>query len=419
MAIDSIFAHKLRSFLVTLGILIGITAVLVNAAMVSGFQAYFEKQMQELGSNFVNITPGSGTAAMMGIYDEETYLSQNTFESVRRLPYVKDASADRVAFGRVSYMGEDEEVAVIGVEPGFFVARDQNLALGNSFTAQDRYTVIVDESVLSGSTSRPLALMSRVEITVTTPEGRRVTEEFRVKGLAEQMQAGFGISYVYVPIRTLNDLLGTKGYNEITLYAVDMEHIGVVEDEARELLDRLLKVEPNREPPTEQAGIQMFGIGLGGGSDSGNDKYTIVTQEDILDISRDITAMIQLALVIIASISLLVGGIGIANVMLVTVAERTREIGVMKAVGAKNRHLLISFLFEAGVIGFLGGVAGLLVAAAGTYTMVPLLMGVPGEMSISWTLVALGISVGISVVSGLYPALRASRMDPVEALRSE
>ncbi|MDY6892371.1 MAG: ABC transporter permease, partial [Chloroflexota bacterium] len=195
MAIDSIFAHKLRSFLVTLGILIGITAVLVNAAMVSGFQAYFEKQMQELGSNFVNITPGSGTAAMMGIYDEETYLSQNTFESVRRLPYVKDASADRVAFGSVSYMGEDEEVAVIGVEPGFFVARDQNLALGNPFTAQDRYTVIVDESVLSGSTSRPLALMSRVEITVTTPEGRRVTEEFRVKGLAEQMQAGFGISY--------------------------------------------------------------------------------------------------------------------------------------------------------------------------------------------------------------------------------
>ena len=139
----------------------------------------------------------------------------------------------------------------------------------------------------------------------------------------------------------------------------------------------------------------------------------------ILDISRDITAMIQLALVIIASISLLVGGIGIANVMLVTVTERTREIGVMKAVGARNRHVLVAFLFEAGVIGLLGGVAGLLVAAVGTYTLVPLLMGVPGEMSLSWTIAALVISIGISVVSGLYPALRASRMDPVEALRSE
>ena len=145
----------------------------------------------------------------------------------------------------------------------------------------------------------------------------------------------------------------------------------------------------------------------------------ITTQADVLSISNNITSMIQLALVAIAGISLLVGGIGIANVMLVTVAERTREIGVMKAVGAKNRHVLAAFLFEACVLGLLGGILGLAIAAAVSFTVVPLLFDVSGSLPLEWAAIAIGICLAISVLSGLYPALRASRMDPVEALRSE
>jgi putative ABC transport system permease protein len=105
--------------------------------------------------------------------------------------------------------------------------------------------------------------------------------------------------------------------------------------------------------------------------------------------------------------------------MLVTVSERTREIGVLKAVGAKNRHVLIAFLFESCVIGLLGGILGMVIAAIASFTSVPLLFGVPGSLPLGWALIAIGICLAISLLSGLYPALRASRMDPVEALRSE
>jgi putative ABC transport system permease protein len=414
MAVESITAHKLRSFLVTLGILIGITAVIGNAAMVEGFQAYFEGQMQSLGSNFVTIRPGSAMGVMGPKLQESELLDIRIFDSVRQLPYVDDATASRTTFGTIKYGDEEATVFIVGAESGYLNARNREMVAGEPLRPQDVRNAVIADNALQSSTP---ALMTHFDLTISTDEGD-VTERFRIKGIVEGVDTGVDIGIVYIPIRTLNTILGEEGYDEITLFAANVEDIDKVEDEAKVTLDRLFQVEPDRNPAEEDEQSEGF-MGISMNVPTAQREYSITTQEDVLQISEDISSMIQMALVAIAGISLLVGGIGIANVMLVTVSERTREIGVMKAVGAKNRQVLIAFLFEAGFIGLLGGLLGLGLAALGTFTMVPMLFDVPGALPIQWVVIAIGISLAISILSGLYPAVRASRMDPVEALRTE
>jgi putative ABC transport system permease protein len=417
MAVDSITAHKLRSFLVTLGILIGITAVLVNAAMVQGFRVYFEKQIQTLGSNFVTIQPGSAYGLFGSTTKQNDLLAPYLYDPVSRLPHVDEATADRTTFGTIKYMGEEVNVLIAGVEPGFLEITNRQILAGESLTAQDSFNAVLGDSIQSYSQQRSFVLMSHFELTVTV-NNREVTEEFRVKGIVKVPQPDLGMGILYVPIKTLNSMMGTEGYSAIVLTTADVKYIDTIKAEAQQMLNQLLKIRPEQQIVAEQESKELYGI-LPAPFQSQPKEYKITTQEDVLGISNKITSMIQLALVAIAGISLLVGGIGIANVMLVTVSERTREIGVLKAVGAKNRHILIAFLFESCVIGLLGGILGMVVAAIASFTSVPLLFDVPGAFPLEWAIIALGICLAISLLSGLYPALRASKMDPVEALRSE
>jgi putative ABC transport system permease protein len=417
MAVESITAHKLRSSLVTMGVLIGITAVLVNAALVQGFRNYFQQQIQTLGSNFVIIQPGSSYGPLGTTTKENDLLQPYLFDTVRRLPYVDAATADRETFGTLSYMGEQENVIVVGIEPGFFETTNREMLAGAALTSQDTYNAVLAESVLSYLSQRSFVLMSNFDLTITV-NNKSVTEKFRVKGIVKQAQPDIGMGILYIPIKTLNSMMGQQGYTAITLTTADVNNIDTVKVEAQQMLDQVLKVPPQQEIGTEEQTKELFGI-VPAPFQSQNKPYVITTQADVLDISNKITSMIQLALVAIAGISLLVGGIGIANVMLVTVRERTREIGVMKAVGAKNRHVLIAFLFESCVIGLLGGILGMAVATAASFISIPLLFHVAGLVPWMWAIIAIGICLTISVLSGLYPALSASRMDPVEALRSE
>jgi putative ABC transport system permease protein len=417
MAVESIAAHKLRSFLVTLGILIGITAVLVNAAMVQGFRGYFEQQIQALGSNFVTIQPGSAYGLFGSTTKQNDILAPYLYDSVRRLPYVDEATASRSTFGTVKYLGEETNVLIVGAEPGYLETMNRQMLAGETLTVQDRFNAVLGESILNSFQQRSLVLMSHFELTVTV-NNQNVTEKFRVKGIVKEPQPDFGMGILYVPIKTLNSMMGDEGYSAIILTTSDVKYVDTIKENAEQMLNRLLKVRPDQQLASDSETARMYGI-LPAPFQRQSQEYKITTQEDILAISNNITAMIQLALVAIAGISLLVGGIGIANVMLVTVSERTREIGVMKAVGAKNRHILTAFLFEACVIGLLGGILGMALAAAASFTAVPMLFDVPGSLPLEWTGIAIGICLAISLLSGLYPAIRASKMDPVEALRSE
>lgn len=416
MAVESITAHKLRSSLVTLGILIGVTAVLLNAALVQGFNGYFQQQMQTLGSNFVTIQPGGTSGALGALANPNNLLEPKVYDAVSRLPYVDESTAYRETFGTISYGDEQSSVVIMGVEPGYFETRNREMLAGGTLTSQDTFNAVLGDSVQDLFSHRSFILMSNFDLTLTV-NGKPVTQQFRVKGIAQEEQLMAGIGVVYVPIKTLNSMMGQEGYSAITLTTSDANNIDIIKAEVEETLDRLLKVPPQQVAETEQQTTGLFGMPAL--TQPQSKPYSIITQKDVLDISNKITSMIQLALVAIAAISLLVGGIGIANVMLVTVRERTREIGVMKAVGAKNRHILIAFLFESCVIGLLGGILGLAFSFVVSIISIPLLFHVPGSVPWMWAIIAIGICLSISFISGIYPALHASKMDPVEALRSE
>ncbi len=296
--------------------------------------------------------------------------------------------------------------------------------------------MIIGPELKNYTFDRPMAIGSTVELNLVSADVQ-VTEEFKVKGVkgggggSMFSSAGGMMSVVFIPISTMNDLMGKEGYTSIGLYAEASEYVDSVQKSASTTLDRQLRL-----PPLRNTGEKKKEEDTGGGGFASQeameqrseqfqsmmgerDAYSIISSQEILGFAEEISSAIELLFVGIASISLLVGGIGIANIMLVTVSERTREIGVMKAVGAKNWDVLMIFLIEAGLIGLIGGSIGLGFAFGASKTVIPQLIGFPGVIPLEWVGISLGLSFAIGVLSGLYPAWRAAQMDPVEALSYE
>lgn len=435
MAADTIQGHKLRSVLTTLGVLIGVGAVLTNVSMMGGFDLFFREQLAGMGANFVQIQAGDPFQREMP-GGEEAYFEEHIFESLRRLPHLSGATASRDAMATLKYRGGEEQVLVRGVRPGYFGAVGTEISEGTNFGPQDEYMVIVSKDLKNYTFPRPMAIGTTLDIDLMTADVQ-VSGEFKVKGVYESggsMLSTTTESFmptIYIPASTMNDMLNKEGYTSIGLYADTAEAVDLVQEEARQTLDRQLRLPPLRKTttvnkPKEEGGggylsqqaieerQQEFESMMGE-----RDEYAIITSQEILGFAQEVSSAIELLFIGIASISLLVGGIGIANIMLVTVSERTREIGVMKAVGAKNLDVLMIFLIEAGLIGLIGGSVGLGFAYGASYTVIPYLLGFPGVIPIQWVAIALGLSFGIGVLSGLYPAWRAAQMDPVEALSYE
>lgn len=426
MAVSTIKAHKVRSILTTLGVLIGVTAVLGNVAMAKGFNAFLDEEIRGLGANFVAIqSPQGGVVTGGGLQSgEEQYFDEHTYETLSDLPHVEGATAGRGALGTVRYMDEEKDLVVSGVKHGYWEARDIEILEGDSLGHQDKFTAVVSKPVVEEEFKKPIVVFSTIEITLRTDTQEEVTEEFKVRGICGELGEFNPMEIdVYIPISTFNDMTDEEGYTDIGLFAEDEDHVGAVKMEAIKTLDRLLKVEPKRtferEVTQEEVNPLTGGFKAEEAVAEERENYTITSQDDVLTFAHNISSTFNLLFIGIASISLLVGGIGIANIMLVTVAERTREIGVMKAVGAKNRDVLLLFLLEAGLIGLIGGAVGLGFGHLFAQILVPALLDIKGILPLEWVGIALGLSFGVGVTSGFYPALRASRMDPVEALSYE
>lgn len=414
MAIKTLKSHKLRSFLTTLGVVVGVAAVLTNVGALEGFDAFLENEIRALGANFVNITA-----------NEEDF-DYSVYNTLKGLPHVDSATAFRQEYGTMKYMGQEKDVPIAGVVPGFVGEGSLEVTEGSSFSHQDTNSVLVSESFAEEKFDSPVIVNSTLKISFTLDyitQSVTEEEEFRVKGIVGDMgQFGGFLPSVYIPISTLNDLIDEEGFSGIYIFAEDEKYISDIEQRAREELDRALKVEPDVTIESdEEEEDEDGGLAIGGVPDflQGGDKYTIVTQDSVLDFQKNITGTINLVAIGIASISLVVGGIGIANIMLVTVSERTREIGVMKAVGAKNRDVLILFLLESGLVGIIGGLIGLGLGFIASQFVIPLVLDIQGIIPLSWVAISIGISFGVGLVSGLYPAWRAAKMDPVEALSYE
>jgi putative ABC transport system permease protein len=386
VAIDALRANRLRSGLTMLGVVIGVAAVVVLVAIGTGAKLEVERQVEGLGSNLLIVVPGR---VDFGSAPAVSRLSLSDVDAVIRIVGDRSRVAVTVSSGETVRAGNGARfTSVLGVletTPQVFV---RSLTRGSYLTRSD-----VD-------TSRRVAVLgSAVAGTLfgdRDPVGQQVSiagVRFRVVGVFAQLGQSLGVNRddeVHIPVTTAHRLLGTTRVDGIAIKAPDRERIGA-------LGDRIVAELSRRHPDTE---------------------FSAVTQEQILGVLGDILGVLTGVLAAIAGISLLVGGVGVSNIMLVSVRERTREIGLRKAVGARPRDIGVQFLLEAVLLTTLGGSAGIALGIGGAL-IVQALSPVPAAIT-WWSLaLAFGVSAGVGIAFGVVPAQRAGRLDPVVALRSE
>jgi len=398
---------KMRSLLTMLGIVIGISSVIILMSIGQSAQDYILNQVQGLGSNLIIVIPGgsnngrlSSPAQAQGII--VTSLKQQDADALARDPSV--AAVTEEVRGQADAVFADNDVTVTfdGVPANFFTVRNFGVAEGYPFTDEDvqafnHVAVIGSElaDTLFGAGSDPVGQFIRVQ-----------NISFRVVGVLEKKGTGaFGIdqdNLVLVPITVgQKQMLGTDYFNDIMVQANDSYTIDFTKARVEQILE------------------QDHGI-----TDPNKDDFTIETQQDVLALLGNITNVLTLFLTAIASISLIVGGIGIMNIMLVSVIERTREIGLRKAVGATDGDILQQFLIESVMITFIGGVIGIALGAmvvAAAYFVIAKVLAVAWTFAfpLSAVITAVAVSSLTGMVFGIYPARQAARKSPIEALRYE
>ncbi len=386
-AVDALRANRLRSALTMLGVIIGVAAVVMLVAIGSGAKAEVEAQVEGLGSNLILVFPGSGS------FGAAPAISQLSLEDVdllgrivgdRTLVAATTTSSSEVRVGsKVTYVtvnGTNENVPIVFDRP---VARGRYIS---KVDVDTRRRVVV----LGPETAR--ALFGEVE-----PLGRQVSirgVRFRVIGVFTQVGSAFGINRdteIHIPITAAQRLYGVTRIDALAVRAPTIDAIPALQSS---LLDGLRSKYPG-------------------------EKFSAVTQTQILGAVGTILGLLTLVLAAIAGISLFVGGVGVSNIMLVSVRERTREIGLRKALGARQRDILAQFLIEAVLLTTIGGVVGIGLGAGASLLGHALVPDLP--VQVAWWSIALafGVSVAVGVFFGVFPARRAGKLDPVVALRTE
>jgi putative ABC transport system permease protein len=398
VAWESIQAHRMRAILTMLGIIIGIAAVLVTVGIGSGAAASITERIESSGTNLLTVSSGTrgSSTSTLTMADAEVLGNNERFPTIGGVApqYSSQTTvANGSSEGTYQVVGTTHAYGDIGsldIAGGSFLQDGESA--GNSYTAVLGDTVATD---LFGGAD-PVGQTVRIGDAL-----------FQVIGVLESTgSSGFGSSdsQVYVPINVaLGRLFNADRYRGS--YMVSSISIQAVSQEA---LD-----------DTETQVEQVLRLRHGLGADDDND-FSISNQADLLDMASSVSGTLSSLLGGIGAVSLVVGGIGIMNIMLVSVTERTREIGLRKAVGAHDRDILLQFLVEALVLCTLGGLIGIAIGY-GIQLLVGLIPGAPLKVIIQpWAVaLALAVSSASGFVFGLYPALRATQLDPIEALRYE
>ncbi len=379
LALRGIIDNKMRSFLTMLGIIIGVSSVIALVSFASGATSQVTSQLEGMGSNILNVNlMGRGTK------------SDFTYQEAMNLknPYIS-AIAPTVNTGMtVKFMAKTYSTGITGTNPDYFTINDREMQSGRSITEADldsRARV----AVLGTETAKELGMLNPVGETIKL-EGNNFTIIGLLASKGSSMM-GSQDDMVIVPITTAQRLFRTGAIRSITVQASSE---GSVES-AKALLEAELKHITGDE-----------------------DSFNVFDQTELLDTVRQSTSVMTMMLGGIAGISLLVGGIGIMNIMLVTVTERTREIGIRKAIGAKKKDILTQFLIESSVLSGLGGVIGIGVG----FALSKILSSV-ANFPTKTTPLTVGISFGfallVGIVFGIYPANRAAKLNPIDALHYE
>lgn len=386
--------QKRRSALTLIGIVIGIAAVIALVSLGQGFQDSVAEEFQGLGADKIFISPGQGLI-QTSVADEG--LQERDIEVVKRAPSVAIAGGMTFSAIPATYRGETRRIRAVGLSTD---ESQEMLMEANSFIIEDGRTIRETDqtSIVAGYRiqetlyERSVQLRSQLEVR---------GERFRVVGTLERTGDPEYDRGVLMPLDRAQEIAGLG--NEVQFIIAQIAS-GFDPQQAKEQIEEELRQHKNVQ--------------------EGEEPFTVATTEDVLNSLNSILSVVQAIVLGIASISLLVGGIGIMNTMYTSVTQRTNEIGVMKAIGATDGQILTLFLIESAIIGLVGGLIGITIGyglSIGASIAITELAALPISVDISWQLVAgaLGFSTVTGVFSGILPARKAAAMEPVDALRYE
>jgi putative ABC transport system permease protein len=402
IALQALKVNKLRSGLTMLGIIIGVAAVIVMIAVGSGAQARVKEQIAGLGSNLMILWAGSVTTAGVrgGTGTAQTLVEDDAWAVMREIAEVQVAAPTQRGSGQIVWGNANWLASIIGATPEYFEARDWGLISGRLFEAGE----------MSGAGK--VAIIGQTVARELFGDSDPVDQIIRVRGVpftvigllerkGQSMMGQDQDDIVIIPLTTARNkifgaLQGRIGrVSSIFIKSKDGADMKEAEDKVRELLRQRHRLTGNTP-----------------------DDFSLRNLTEILQAQEAASKVMAILLAAVASVSLLVGGIGIMNIMLVSVTERTREIGLRLAVGARGKDILSQFLVEAITLSTIGGVLGILLGGLGTW-LVAELAAWPVKLSVLSIVLAVGFSAVIGIFFGYYPARKASSMQPIQALRYE
>ena len=414
LSFRGIYSHKMRSALTMLGIVIGIAAIIIIVSLINGVSAQMKNEM----------VGGSSNTVMIGVYESDsmygfsmeynassrgaipgmTTISDSKLAAVKDVKGVTDATrvyASTYSDATMRYLGNSGSVNATGIDVNYFEVSDSYLIAGRLFTKHDfddRNNVVIIDDQTANSFFRnddPLGKTVQIGKELFTIVGivKKPIDYSEIENIDDyQMKMGYGGSAVYVPLTSWNDV---NGYDDIQTVLIKIEDPDYIVKASNQVADV-----------------------LNGDNMSGKVVYksgSLSTDDDYL---KEITNMASILLIGIASISLIVGGIGVMNIMLVSVTERTREIGLKKALGARRRVILGQFLTESIVLTSMGGIIGVLIGI-GVAKLVGMIITIPAQVSAGSVALSVGFSMAIGIIFGIVPSIKASKLNPIDALRYE
>lgn len=396
LAIKSILLNKGRSFLTMLGVIIGVGSVVLLTSIGTGLQAYITDQFASLGTNILYVVPGNPFGENGGFGDETTMIESTKPVLKRRLynqvirnnrDLIKDGVITGVNVAEAKYKKTSKKVTLYGVTSSYETVYNTKAESGRWFNKTEEEK---SERIILLGPKIAEELLGKVD-----PINKSILlngQSYKVIGVLEEKGGGFGgpsfDSYVYIPLETLFKYFDTELVDSFIFEVRDKEQI----KEATLAIEKTI------------------------GKELKDDEFSVFDQSTLLNTINSILGMLTIGLGGIAAISLVVGGIGIMNIMLVSVTERTREIGLRKALGATPNFILAQFLTEAAMLSVIGGLIGLTIAYLGSLALQPYF---PAKVTLDAVLLAFGVSTAVGLIFGVAPAKRAAKLSPIEALRYE
>lgn len=395
-AITSLRSNILRTSLTMLGIIIGISSVILIYSIGQGAIKFVNNELSMFGTNFFQLNPGSGI--LDSLSGSATEITLDDVEAIKKdssITNVERVGAFTMSYTVISANDLEKSVLIYGMSPEVGEMLKPIMKYGEFYTEKENLDA-----------ERVVVIGKRVGETFfgkdANPVGERIKiddKSFRIVGVASSGSVLFGSFYddaFFIPLNTaMNEVSGKHSIREVDIQVKDVRYMN-------DTINQVIALMRDRHNLKE----------------GDENDFRVLSATDALSIVENITGTLTLIISAISAISLIVGGVGVMNIMLVSVTERTKEIGLLKAIGAREKDILVQFMIEAVVISVIGGAVGVL-AGVGGALVVSVLFGIPFATSVFSILLALAVSTGVGLVFGIYPAKRAAALSPIEALKYE